>query len=202
MMNRIQDPQNERSRRTRAAILDATWRLLEESDDHVSMAAVAERAGITRRSLYLHFSSRSDLLLALHAHVDTTLDLAASTQPIFDAPDAVTALRQFARHLAEFHPQIQHIDRAILRLEESDPDVASLVRQGIDAWLTGCRSVTQRLADEGRLADPWTVDTAADLLWHFMFPEVLQRLTQQRNWSSEQYRDLLTTVLIRTLVKD
>ena len=202
-MNRIDEPKNERSRRTRARVLDATWRLLEERGSHgVTMAAVADQAGVTRRALYLHFSSRADLLMALHTHVDETLDLASSVRRVFDAPDGVAALDAFATHLAEFHPRIQAVDDALLRARDTDPDVAALVEHGSRVWMEGCRHITQRLADEGRLAEPWTVDTAADVLWHFMFPDVVRRLRGERTWTLDQHRDLLGVLLRRTLVAD
>jgi AcrR family transcriptional regulator len=200
-MGRIDAPQNERSRRTRAAILDATWRLLEEGGaEATTMASVAQQAGVTRRALYLHFASRAELLLALHAHVDQALDLDASLQPVREAPDAVARLEAFTAHLARFHPKIRAIDLALLRAKDTDRDVAQLVSQGLDGWLDGCRQLAQDLADEGRLAEPWTPDTAADLLWSFMFPETLERLTITRGWPPERYGELLTVLLRRTLV--
>jgi AcrR family transcriptional regulator len=200
-MGRIDPPQNERSRRTRAAILDATWRLLEEGGpEATAMGSVARHAGVTRRAVYLHFSSRADLLLALHAHVDQALDLDSSLQPVREAPDAVSRLEAFAAHLARFHPKIRTIDLALLRAKDTDPDVAQLVAHGFGVWLDGCRQLAQDLADEGRLAEPWTPDTAADLLWTFMFPETLERLTITRGWPPARYGELLTVLLRRTLV--
>jgi AcrR family transcriptional regulator len=200
-MDRVDLPRNRRSRQTRAAILDAAWRLLEEGGaEATSMASVARLAGVTRRGVYLHFSSRAELLLALHAHVDEALDLDASLLSVRDAPDAVSRLEAFAAHLARFHPRIRSIDLALLRARDTDPDVAQLVRQGLDAWLDGCRKLAQGLADEGRLAEPWTPETAADLLWTFMFPETLERLMIDRSWPQERYNELLTVLLRRTLV--
>lgn len=200
-MERIGEPRNRRSRATRAAVLDAAWQLLEEGGaGQATMGAVAERAGVSRRALYLHFASRGELLLALHEHVDTELDLAASIEPVFAAPDAVAALEEFTAHLARYHPRIQDIDLALLRVRDNDPDVATLIEQGMQAWHDGCRSIARRLADEGRLAEPWTVDTAADLIWSFMFPETLERLTVSRGWPTERYGELLAVVLRRTLV--
>ncbi len=165
------------------------------------MSAVAEHAGVTRRAVYLHFSSRGELLLALHAHVDERLDLAGSVREVFEAADAVTALEGFVAILAEFHPKTLKIDIALLGAMNTDPDVAALVEQAKQIWLDGCRLIAQRLEDEGRLAQPWTVETAADLMWHFMFPDVLQRLTGDRGWPIDQYRELLTTVLKRVLIQ-
>lgn len=198
-MDRIDEPRNRRSRATRAAVLDAAWQLLEEGGD-ATMGAIAERAGVSRRALYLHFASRGELLLALHEHVDVELDLAASIDPVLAAPDAVTALEEFAAHLARYHPKILAIDLAVSRVRDDDPDVAVLVERGMQVWHESCRSLAQRLADEGRLAEPWTVDAAADLIWSFMFPETLGRLTVERGWSTERYGELLAVVLRRTLV--
>lgn len=202
-MPTIDQPQNDRSRRTRAAILDATWLLLEEEGpERVTMEAVARNAGITRRAVYLHFSSRADLLLALHEHVDDRLDLAGSLQPVIEAPNAVAALTAFARHLAAFHPKIRRIDLALLRAKDNDPDVAVLVNRGLETWHEGCRRIAQGLADEGLLAEPWTVDTAADFLWSFMFPDVIERLVVDRKWPLDRYGEVLETVMRRSLVTD
>jgi AcrR family transcriptional regulator len=200
-MNRIEDPQNRRSRRTRAAVLDAAWGLLEERGaEHTTIAAVADRAGVSRRAVYLHFRSRAELLLALHAHVDEQLDLPASVRPVSEAPDAVTMLEEFIAHLASYHPRIMHVDLALLRVGNDDPDVAELLRQGKERWHEVCRRIAQRLADEGRLAEPWTVEEAADLLWNLMFPDGLERLTIERGWQFDRYRELLTALVRRTLV--
>jgi AcrR family transcriptional regulator len=200
-VERIGEPRNRRSRATRAAVLDAAWQLLEEGGaERATMGAIAERAGVSRRALYLHFASRAELLVALHEHVDEELDLAASLEPVVAAHDAVSALGEFAAHLARYHPKILAIDLALLRAKDDDPDVAALVDQAMQAWHEACRSIARRLADEQRLAEPWTPDTAADLIWSFMFPETLERLTVDRGWSTERYGDLLATVLRRTLL--
>jgi AcrR family transcriptional regulator len=200
-MDRIEGPRNQRSRRTRTAVLDAAWRLLEEDGpEQATMGAIAERAGVSRRALYLHFASRADLLLALHEHVDEQLDLAGSIRPVRQASDAVAALEAFAVHLATYHPRIRSVDLALLGARTDDPDVAALVDRGVERWHEACRRIAQRLADERLLAEPWTVETAADLLWSLMFPETLERLTVDRGWSPDRYGELLGVLLRRTLV--
>lgn len=112
----------------------------------------------------------------------------------------MTAIEEFARHLARFHPRIRHIDEALLRASAEDPDVALLVDRGTRQWLDVCHELAQALADQGRLAPPWTVDTATDLLWSFMFPETLGRLTDDRGWTADRYGEMLATLMRRTLV--
>jgi AcrR family transcriptional regulator len=200
-VERIREPLNERSRRTRVSALDAAWELLEERGvDQTTMAAVADRAGVSRRALYLHFASRAELLLALHDHVDERLDLSSSLRPVLEAPDAVTALEEFAAHIARYHARTLRVDLALLRAKADDPDVDELVGQAVQRWHAGCQGVAQRLADEGRLAEPWTVDEAADLLWSLMFPDGIERLTVDRGWPLDRYGELLSILLRRTLV--
>src|SRR5919204_5147604 len=91
-------PANARSRRTRTALLAAARAVLEERGfPQLTMAAVAERAGVTRRAVYLHFTSRSDLVGALFEYVAETEGLAAAVQPVRAAPDAVAALDAWAQ---------------------------------------------------------------------------------------------------------
>src|SRR6266511_1174032 len=92
MLDSVEEPRNARSRRTRAALLDATRALLEEhGTEWLTMAAVAERAGVSRRAVYLHFASRAELLTELFGHVSEREGLAASLQPVWDAQDAAAA---------------------------------------------------------------------------------------------------------------
>jgi AcrR family transcriptional regulator len=91
MADAIEDPRNARSRRTRAALLAATRALLEEQGtEALTMAAVAERAGVSRRAVYLHFASRTELLTALFGYVSDQEGLAASLEQVWQAPDAAT----------------------------------------------------------------------------------------------------------------
>ncbi len=57
-------------------MLAATRQILEEEGfEALTMAAIAERAGVTRRSAYLHFASRAEVVDALFAYVAVSLFL-------------------------------------------------------------------------------------------------------------------------------
>ena len=201
-MDRIGSPSNKRSRGTRAALLDAAWRLLEQAGgEALTMAAIAESAGVSRRALYLHFASRGQLLMALLDHVDETLDLAASLRPLQQAPDAVTALDALAAHIAGYHSRLVAVARAIDRVRHDDPDAAALWDRSTGAWYRGCEAVAMALATEGHLAEPWTPATAADLMWALMSVELVDDLTMDRGWSTEQLAQRLRVVLRRTLLR-
>ncbi|MGH8823903.1 MAG: TetR/AcrR family transcriptional regulator [Jiangellaceae bacterium] len=195
------DPRNTRSRRTRAALLEAARQLIEEQGfEALTMAAVAERAGVSRRAVYLHVASRSELVTALFGYVNEAEDLAASTRPVWEAPDAVAALDEWARHLARYHPRLIRIARAIQRVRDVDADAARHWDIVMRDWRRHCRSLTARLAGEGRLATPWTVESAADLLFALMSFDVLEALLVERRWSRRRLADHLALVFRRTLV--
>ena len=199
-MARIDAPQNQRSRDTRAALLDATWELLEESgDSDVSMAAVADRAGVSRQAVYLHFPSRGQLIMALMDHVDQALDLEASLRPIWEAVDSLTALDAFADHVANYHSRLIGVVRAVDRSRHRDDDAAALWARSSELWYGGCRSITDALSAEGHLAAPWTPTTAADLMWALMSIEFVDDLTGARSWTTDELAARLRVVFRRTL---
>jgi len=203
MAKTITEPQNARSRRTCGALLAAARELLEEQGfESVTMAAVAARAGVSRRAVYLHFSSRAELLTAVFSYLGEREDIAGSLRRVWEAPDAVAALEEWAWHLARVHPRILAVARAADRVRRSDPDAAAFWDRSMGNWQAGCRRLVAWLEREGRLAPPWTVDTAADMLWALMSFDVLEGLLVDRHWSPERYAEHLAVLFRSTFVRD
>src|ERR687886_1235854 len=192
-------PTNARGRRTRAALLAAARSVLEEyGSPQLTMAAVAERAGVTRRAVYLHFDSRSELVGALFDYVAETEGLEASLQRVRPAPDAVAALDAWARHEASYHARILGVARALEHVGRDDPDAAAWRERIARHQLTDCRLLAERLADEYHLAPGWTVDSATDMLWALISTEPLERLLVDRGWPPQQYAERLAQLLRST----
>ena len=78
------------ARQTRARIVDAaTYLFYDEGIRSVSMDSIAEKAGVTKRTLYYHFDSKDDLIAAsLEAQDQPTLALFARW---FDQTDGTLA---------------------------------------------------------------------------------------------------------------
>lgn len=186
------EPQNARSRRTRSALLQAAREIIEgEGLPALTMAAVAERAGISRRAIYLHFESRTQLVTALFDHVNEQEDLTSSLRGVAGSPDAETMIAEWAAHLGRFHPRIARVARAVQQARETDEDAARHWRLVQDDWHRLCRRVARRARDEGRLAPPWTLETMADMLQALMSLDVLETLVRERGWSPEEYSEHL-----------
>lgn len=202
-MKSIEEPLNARSRRTKDALLTAARSLIEnEGFESVTMGAVGERAGVTRRAVYLHYSNRAELLAALLRSLGETEELGASLQNVWDAPDSVSAVDEWARHLARAHPRILPIARAVEQVRRSDPDANALRENIMGRWRMGCRRLMTWLDDEGRLAPEWTVESAADMVWALMSWDVLEGLLDDCGWSREEYAERLALLLRSTFVHD
>ncbi|MFB7718472.1 TetR/AcrR family transcriptional regulator [Nocardia sp. NPDC056100] len=195
------DPQNARGRRTVDALLAATRDIIENDGmPALTMAAVAERAGVTRRAVYLHFASRTELVTALYRSLGETENLAQSLQAVWDTPDAVSGLHEWVAHLVRSHLRILAVLRAVEQAQHADSDAADLWRITQGNWLKGSRRVVERLAREGMLAPHLSVDTATDLLWSLMSLDLLDRLAHQRRWSSKRLTEQLTAMFVATFV--
>jgi AcrR family transcriptional regulator len=194
-------PQNARSRRTRTALLAAARELVEQEGlGAMTMASIAERAGVTRRAVYLHFASRTDVVTALYEYVNEVEDVAGALQPVWRAPDAVAALDEWARYLARRHVGLTAVGRAFQRVQGADPDAEPYWDLVIRDWHGSCKRLATWLADEGRLAPQWTVPTAADMLWALMSFDVLDGLTVQRHWSRRRLARRLALLFRSTFV--
>jgi AcrR family transcriptional regulator len=198
--NAIADPANARSRRTRAALLDAARAVVEEEGfAALTMARAAALAGVTRRAAYLHFPSRTDLVTALFDHLSRQECLADSLGRVWSAPDAQTALTEWAAHVARYHPRILAVDRAAAAAADTDPDAARHRAQVNADQLAACRQIAGQLASAGILARPWTADSAAELLWGLLSPDLITRLTVTSQWNPGDFAERLAVLLHRTL---
>ena len=164
------------------------------------MTAVAERAGVTRRALYMHFPTRAELVGSLFDYVAGVEGLQASLQTVWDAPDAVAGLDRWADHLARYHPKILAVDRALQRVWRDDPDAAAHRQRVVSEKLANCRRVMRRLVDEDRLAEQWTFESASDMLFALVSSDMIEALILDRRWSRQRLAERLALMFRATFV--
>lgn len=95
------------ARRSRAAILDAAVRLLDERPD-ASVENVAAAAGVTRQTVYAHFPSRAHLLGAALDRVTEEAVAAMDAADLDSGPaaDALLRLVEASSRAADRHPRL------------------------------------------------------------------------------------------------
>src|SRR5690348_15261080 len=92
---------------TRKRILNETWRLMEERrGQNVNISDIAQAAGVSRQAVYLHFGSRTELLVATARHLDETKDLAGRLQVLGATTNGLEAIDAYVEFWANYIPEI------------------------------------------------------------------------------------------------
>lgn len=188
---------------TRQAILEAALRLFQERRaSAVRLVDIARRAGVTRQAVYLHFGSRSGLLVSLVQYVDEKEELAEAAKPVWKAATAVDALERFAALHAEYTPRIYPVAQALLASRHEDEDSAAAWDDRMEGRRDACRRLVRWLRRDGALDSAWDVDQAADALWALTSIQVWEQLVVDQGWPKERYEAYLRLTLRRTFVMD
>ncbi|MGI9260511.1 MAG: TetR/AcrR family transcriptional regulator [Woeseiaceae bacterium] len=188
---------------TRTRILESTIRMLEAHGGRgVRMGDIARESGISRQAVYLHFASRSDLLVAATRHLDEILDIDGRLAPSRGATSGIERLALYIECWGNYIPEIYGVAKALLLAQDSD-EAAAVAWQGrMEAMRDGCRAAIEALGDDGTLAAGWTTETATDALWTLLLVPNWEALTIECGWSSQQYVDEMKSMAARVFVKD
>jgi len=188
---------------TRERILAATRALLEEQPGAgPSMGQIAQRAGISRQAVYLHFTDRAQLLVELTRAVDAAARTPDLQRLVDDAPTARAALAQSVALQARLKPKLHGVATALDALRRSDPDAEAAWHERDRARLARCEQVVSRLAAEDELAPAWRIPDAARLMWAVTSQRVWEDLVLHEGWSSQRYTSHLLRLLERSLLRD
>ena len=197
----------EQAARTRRQILD-TARELFERDGYAatSMAAIAAGAGVSLKTVYLVFATKSGLLralwhLVLRGEQDT---IPVGAQPwyreVLDEPDPERQLRLNARNSLIVKTRAGAILEVIRDAASSDPQIAELWARIQTEFYDNQRAIVQSIADKHALADGLDVGTATDILWALNHPNLYSLLDGERDWSAERYERWLADLFCAQLL--
>ncbi len=187
---------------TRAAILEAARRMIEERGAAaVRLADVAQAAGVTRQGLYLHFGSRTGLLLAVVEYVDRSEELGRWADAVWEAPDGIAALDRFVELHGAYTPRIYAMARVLLSGRHSDEAVAAAWEDRMSGRWTACRRIVRWLVRDGILDPIWDENDAADTLWTLTSIQVWEQLVRDKAWPQARYEAHLKTLLHRSLLR-
>ncbi|MEE8093243.1 MAG: helix-turn-helix domain-containing protein, partial [Gammaproteobacteria bacterium] len=138
---------------TRTRILDATVRMLEEQGGRgVRMGDIAKAAGISRQAVYLHFSSRAELLEATTKYRDRLLDLDRRLAPSRAATSGVERLALYIEFWGHYIPEVYGVAKALLLAQDTDEAAAAAWQDRMLAMRDGCRAAIDALHADGKLA--------------------------------------------------
>ena len=188
---------------TRTRILEATVRMLEGHGGRgVRMSDIAKESGISRQAVYLHFASRTELLVAATRYLDEILDVDSRLAPSRAATSGVERLALYIECWGNYIPEIYGVSKALLLAQDTDEAAAVAWKDRMEAMRDGCRAAIEALHSDGKLAPGWAPKRATDVLWTMLLVPNWEHLTSECGWSTQQYVGWMKTVAERTLVEE
>ena len=188
---------------TRQRILIATVEMLEQHGGRgVRMGDIAKAAGISRQAVYLHFSSRADLLVAATQYLDEVLEIDRRLAPSRAATSGVERLALYIDCWGNYIPEIYGVAKALLLAQDTDEAAAAAWKDRMLAMRDGCRAAIDALHSDGMLAQGWTRKNATDVLWTMLLVPTLENLTGECGWSTQQYVRWMKAMAKRTFVEE
>lgn len=188
---------------TRTRILQATVRMLEQHGGRgVRMADIARESGISRQAVYLHFASRTELLVAATRYLDEALNVDGRLASSRAATSGVERLALYIECWGNYIPDIYGVAKALLLAQDTDEAAKTAWQDRMVAMRDGCRAAIEALHSDGTLAPEWTPNRATDALWTMLLVPNWENLTGECGWSTQQYVRWMKTLAERTFVRE
>ena len=185
---------------TRKRILDAAWALLEERGTGVAIADIADRAGVSRQAIYLHFGDRVSLFVAVADHIDVSFGRDRLREHVFGASTGIESLHRWVETMSWYTARIDSVTRVLELAAEHDDALAAAWRDRMTGRRGHVRRIVDHIAADGQLATGWTADAASDLVFAVTLPGPWRVLTSVLGWSTERYAAEISSMLERALM--
>jgi TetR/AcrR family transcriptional regulator, regulator of autoinduction and epiphytic fitness len=121
----LTDGRSARAARTRDAVVEALLSLLDDGNFRPTARQVADRAGVSLRSVYVHFDDLEDLFTAAaHRHFERVREL---IERIPDQGPLETRIDLFTRQRERIHEASAQVRRAAMLQEPFSPALAEVL---------------------------------------------------------------------------
>jgi AcrR family transcriptional regulator len=149
------------------------------------MAAVADEAGVSLKTVYLAFDTKSGLVRSLwDKRLRGEADIAVAQQPwyreVLDEPDPVRQLQLNARNSTAVKKRVANLLRVLRDGAPSDPDIDALWQLINTDFYANQREIVKSLQRKKALRRGLDVDRATDILWTLIHPDVWHLLVGAR----------------------
>jgi len=184
----------EQAAATRREILDAA-RLLFERDGYATttMAAIAREAGVSLKTVYVAFETKSGVLRALWNLLLRGDDGEAPIperdwyRAVLEEPKPDRQLRLVARSSRVVKERVGGVFEVIRAASTSDADIDELWGRIQTEFRAVLETVVESIAAKRALARGLDVERATDILWSLSHPSLWQLLVRERGWTPDEY---------------
>ena len=191
---------------TRRAIVGAAHALfVADGYTATTIDAIAERAGISRKTVFTAIGGKVELLKTA---VDWAVAGDDELQPLIERPrlvamlaydDPARLLAAWAELLTEINTRVAGLSRAMEVAAETDADARRLLEAVQQQRYAGAEAVVARLVKLKALAPRLPRSEAVDIAWLLTEPVHFDRLVGGRGWTLTRFVQWLSRSLISQL---
>ena len=200
-------PSQARTRRTRAAVIEAARTLfVERGYAATTVEAISDLSDTPQATVYRLFSSKFGILKSV---LDVSIVGDDQAVPMVDRPqvralladaDPVRQITGFAALLRQLLGRTAPVYRLLTDAARSDADAAALLADISRQRHDGQHRIARSLARGGALKPGLREKDAGDIIHALASPEVYRLLVIDRGWSPERYEAWVRSILIDQLL--
>ena len=186
------DPRKERARATRRRMVEAAYRLFAERGYGVPLTDVAREAEVAVQTLYFTFHTKAELMQEVLqlAVLGDDLPMAPHERPwmrkLEAEPDPRKALQVMVDNT---QPIFERVAPLVGVFQTGDPELTAMWERSEKLRLDGYRNpIMETLAKKGRLRRGLDIDSANDILFVMLAPQLYQEVVLRRGWPTERWR--------------
>lgn len=192
---------------TRRRILDAAHALFDQQGyPATTMGEIAAEAGVSVKTVYLSFETKSRLLRALwDLLLKDDQDEAGVAErrwyrAVLEEQDPRRQLELLAHASCMVKRRIGGILRVIRTAAPTDPDSADLWRLIQTDFYANQQVVVESLDRKGALRPDLDVAHATDVVWTLNHPDTWLLLVGERGWTPEEFERWFTEAVVQQLL--
>ena len=186
---------------TRTKILQTAWELMEKDPGKsLSMSQIAKATGISRQAVYLHFASRTDLLIATTHYVDEVKGLNQKLESIQSASTGTEMLEKCIDVWGNYIPEIYSVSKALMLTKANDEAAAAAWDDVMGCLRDLCAQIIDVIHQEKKLNPAWTQDKATDFFWTMISINTWEQLTHDCGWSTREFVDETSKAIKSSLI--
>lgn len=193
---------------TRRLIVSAAARLfVEDGYGATTIDAIAETAGVSRKTVFTAVGGKVDLLkTAMDWAVagddePTALADRAPLMALLQLDDPVGLLTGWASVMVAIDVRVAGLYLALEVAADGDDAAGALLEESRRQRLAGARTVVKRLAALNALTDAVPRTDAVDLAWLATDPVLFDRFVRIRGWSVAKFENWLARTLTEQLLR-